>query len=378
MLSAVSVLLKIVAKGFYKEHAGLLIFLFVTFISYFFFIQILNPHIRPEEVVLYNLILGITFISSPAVTLFICSFWLIYAIKCWTYVKDQLDTDSNQFLRYSLTAFSKSNQFKLWLIVQTILLLPLVGYSVFALILGLIFKYYFIPLMILGYLSILIGLGAWKYVWYANKMREASQLTFINRVLRKWPKPQFSLFLYYLPEKLQLNFVLTKILSISVIVALLSLLHAYTTDSRLAGLLALSVVVTQAVLIFHAHTFEEKYLSMMRNLPLKRSNHFLNNALCYMFILLPEAILILFIFGLIKGVMLLSFSITTMLLMHSILYISDIAMKLYMKLVFALFVVFFILIMFNLIAPLTVLNLITAYLIFYHLYYRKEFNLKIK
>ncbi|WP_254153653.1 hypothetical protein [Chryseosolibacter indicus] len=376
MMSSANVLLKLFARGFYKEHAGLFIFLFVTFVSYFFFIQILNPHIEPDEIILYNLILGIAFISTPIVTLFIAGIWFVYAVKSCTYIMSQLLLDSNQFLRCSLTAWPKINQYKFWVLVQAAILAPLIAYSVFSFILGLIFHHYIIPIAILTYISLLVGLSALTCLVVSNRSHEVLQFHMFRKVIIPLSKPQFSLFLYYVLDEMGLTFIVTKTLSLSVSVAMLMLLDNFITDSRFSFLVVLAVSVSHAVLIFHSHAFEEKYLSIIRNLPILRVKLFLYMVLLYMLMILPEAVLIFVVFGFIKSVPLLFFGISIMILMRTIFFVHDTSGGNYIRVIFGLFVIFFILLLFDLGMFVAIVNFSLAFLFFYRLYYVKEFKLK--
>lgn len=96
------VLKKIFVSGFYRMHSGLLIFLFITFISYCFFIKTLG-HVPPEIVTYWNLIITLTIVTNPLMMVIFFIACLIYAFKSWQYVANQLREVSNEFLFMFLT-----------------------------------------------------------------------------------------------------------------------------------------------------------------------------------------------------------------------------------------------------------------------------------
>src|SRR5690606_21267979 len=131
------VLIKIFVRGFYRVHSGVFLFFFVTVLMYFFFIEVLNQtHLPPDQIVLYNLILVLTFISSPGMVALVFVVWFGLTVKSWNYVMGQMLIPSNQFLFYSSTSINKVNQFKSWFLTQLTISLPMVGYGIFSFIIG--------------------------------------------------------------------------------------------------------------------------------------------------------------------------------------------------------------------------------------------------
>src|SRR3990170_2588131 len=131
--SLTTVLIKIFVKGFYRVHSGIFLFFFVTVLMYFFFVEVLNQtHLPPDQIILYNLMLVLTLISSPVMVALVFIVWLGFTIKSWNYITGQMLIPNNQFLFYSSTSFSKVNQFKSWFIAQLTISLPIVGYGLFS------------------------------------------------------------------------------------------------------------------------------------------------------------------------------------------------------------------------------------------------------
>ncbi len=365
-----SVLVKIFARGFYREHGGFLIFLFVNVVSYCFYIQILND-IIPEQSTFFHLLVVLTFISSPGMMVVIFIVWLIYSIKSWTYVTAQLRNPAHQFLHYSITSMSPVQLFKSWFIVQTVISLPIIVYVLFSIITGIIFNHYIIPAVSTCYVLLLFIVSAFLYVNKLNTLQDVYQQPSIIRLTRKWRKPLFILFVCHLADKLKLAYVLTKVLSFSIIVGFNYLIPHEMHDLRSSGLAILVIVVAHTVLIYYSHLFENRYLSFLRNFPYRRSGLLLNFALLYSLLILPEIVWTFFAFQLDVSIGLFLFALSTSILFRMILYVLGTRMAQYVQWIFGLFMIFFIIVMFRLLWPLIFLSLVVSAKIFYRNYYKQ-------
>jgi hypothetical protein len=148
------ILLKLFASGFYRVHAGLLAFLFSTVICYCIFIIPLNEtHLEPAQRITERLIFTLSLLSSPVMMIVVFIVWFIYTFKSWQYIRQQLYLESNLFIFYSVTSFSRQKQFQSWVVVQTAILLPALAYALLTLIVGITFGYPLAPFIVLGYIT---------------------------------------------------------------------------------------------------------------------------------------------------------------------------------------------------------------------------------
>lgn len=373
MLSPVThALIKIFARGFFRVNSGLLVFLFVMLISYCFFMNTAGDVnlISAEQLTFYHFIIVITFVSSPIMTLIIFVIWLMYTIKSWLYVIGQLSIPQHQFLFYSITSTNKAKQFKSWFCVQLFIFIPVLGYWVFASVVGIVFNHYVLLAVILAYILVLASISAFLYVLIINHLIDGNKQTYLLQLSRNWHKPYFSLFIYHVFDQLKLNFVLAKMLSYLIITAaLFSFPNAYE-DLRVAGIVMLSVVTAHSIIFYHNHRFEETRLSFSKNLPYGRITLFFNLIWVYLLLILPECIWLFSRFNLMMAIQTLVFGLSTALLFRSILYGPGISMKRYLPVVFFLFVLFFWMIMFKWIVLLALTNILLSFIIFYERYYQ--------
>ena len=105
------VLIKVVANGFYQEHTGLLLSLFIVIFINFFYTSVLNQtHLTEEQIIQNALKLVITTVSEPLGVVFLFSLCFLYSVKSWQYVAGRLKRVDVQFLFYSSNALSWARQ----------------------------------------------------------------------------------------------------------------------------------------------------------------------------------------------------------------------------------------------------------------------------
>lgn len=373
MMTMTNVLLKVFGWRFYRENSGLLLFSYVSLISYCFFIKTVGNY-QPEESVFYHLMLMMTFIVSPLIMLLVFALYLIYTIKSWQYVGKQLKLESNQFLFYSITASARVIQFKTLFCVQLIISLPLIGYWLFATILGIIFKANIIPLITLAYILILAVISALLYQHWLNAVRVPGRRSILGKISERWYKPVSSLFLYYLVRNQKASLLLTKLCSCITIIGLYNAFQENETDQRVGEMIVLGIVMAHSFLIYKEHYFKEISLSFLRNMPYRRIAVWLNFALVFSVIILPEIIWVLSRFELCIAVKTILLGVSIAMVFRSLIYITGLQIYKYLTHIFFLFIVQFYVIVFNYSDLLIVLNFAIAFAVFYEYYFKARYK----
>jgi hypothetical protein len=372
MLSPLTkVLVKIFSNGFYKVHAGLLVTLFATAIIYFIFINVSDQSsLSPDEQLYYNLSLVLEFVSNPVIMGIVFIFWLLYTVKSWQYVAGQLLLTSQQFLFYSSTSLNKAHQFRSWFMVQLVIMLPIIGYGLFAFTIGFIFGHLLFPAITLLYIFLLTGISAFLYVRLINRLAKPNTQNYLFKITYKWEKPFFSLFLYHVFDNMKVSFVLTKIISGITVTGILYFFSDVSLDLRVANMAVLAVIMVHAVLIFQEHRFNETYMGFSRNLPLSRGKLFTGFIGIYLLILLPEFIWISTRFSPPIAISLSLLGLSIALLFRNLLYWLGLNMQYYLKWVGGLFFLFQFLIMYDFFWSIILLNFLLSFSIFYIYYYQ--------
>ncbi|MVM35468.1 hypothetical protein GO755_35935 [Spirosoma sp. HMF4905] len=365
------VLVKVVTNGFYREHTGLLLSLFIVIFINFFYTSVLNQtHLTKEQIILNALKLAITSVSEPLGVVFLFSLCFLYTMKSWQYVAGRLKRVDVQFLFYSSNALSQVRQVQSWSIVQLIIVLPIVALGVFAMIIGFAFGHWIIPLLIPVYLLTLILYSASYYTRLINTtVTEPANVTRLTW-LRSWPKPFFSLFLYEVIAKKRVTYAITKLASAISIVLIFTIFPDAHTDIRLFGILSLCIALAHVILIYQSSEFELFYLRFARNFPYSQWQLYCQQGALYSLLLLPEIVWFLAVGGVREGLIgtLLTLSIT--LLFRALLYGLGQRMDYYLRAVFGLFTFSLLLILFGFTELLAVGNIVAAWGLLYRYHYQ--------
>jgi hypothetical protein len=363
-------LLKIFATGFYRQHTGFLLTLFVVVFINFFYTPVLNQtHLTPEEILATALKLVLSSVSEPLGIELLGSLFLLYSWKSWQYVASRLQGVDVQFLYYSSNASPWPRQVQSWALVQLVVCLPLVVISLYAMLVGLAFGYWLIPLLLPVYLLVLlVSSGAYYTRLLNNMMAESIQ---VNRLawLRRWPKPLFSLFLYELFDKKRVPYAVTKALSLASITLLWSVFPTSGADSRLFGFLGLCSALTHVVLLYQAQEFEEFYLRFTRNFPLSRWQIIGQQVTLYTVLLLPELLALLILSSFQHGLSGAAVLLSVTLFFRALLGRVGQQLTKYLQLVFGFFLIFLFLLLFGFTNWLIVGNLVVAGRLFYRYQY---------
>lgn len=360
------VLTKIIAKGFYREHTGLLLSLFVLIFINFFYTNVLNQtHLTPEQILETALKLVISTVSEPVGVVIFFSIFFIYSLKTWQYVAGRIEGPDVQFLFYSINALSWIRQIQAWSVVHFFMSLPLIILGVYAMIVGVTFGHWIVPLLIPAYLLILNVYSAQYYIGLTNntvtKPVKSARLTW----LKNCPKPLFSLFLFEVLVKKRVTYVITKIASLASIALIFSVFPDSHSDLRLIGIISLCITLTHVILVYHSNEFEIFYLRFTRNFPYSRLQVYSQQVALYSLLLLPEIIWLFLATELTKALIGIFLMLGIMLLYRTILYRIGHNMKYYLRVVFGLFIFFLLINLFGFTALLAISNALTAWILLY-------------
>jgi hypothetical protein len=354
---------KIFVDGFYRTHAGMLVFLFVILVSYCLFINTLGT-VRPDQIDFWQFFFTISLVSNPLIMTFYLIGSSLYAYKSLKYVLSQIALPQQEFLYYSFTALSKKQQLKNWFTVQAYIFIPVLSYTLYALTIGLLFGFYLISIGILLFQALLIMACAYICLKENNCLIEANKPSLLIRISRKWNKPVFLLYSFQVFNQPKLAYALTKLLSWVLISSVLVVFADLKNDSRLLMLVTSCVVVAHAVLIYQEKVFNNRYLSFLSNFPFTKEKVFFSFCLNYLVLLLPEICWIFTNFGILTSFGLIAFTFSAILLFRSLLLLNAIQIKGFLIWVFSLFFLFYVFIMFGFGLILIPLNVIIAWILF--------------
>jgi hypothetical protein len=354
---------KIFVDGFYRTHAGMLVFIFVILMSYCLFINTLGT-VRPDQINFWQFFFTISLVSNPLILTFYLIGSSLYAYKSLKYVLNQLALPQHEFLYYSFTASTKKRQFRAWCAVQTSIFVPVLCYTLYAIAIGVVFGFYLISIGILFFQVLLIMASAYICLKESNRLIEANKPDWLIRISRKWNKPVFLLYTFQVFNQSKLAYVLTKLLSWVLISSVFVVFIDLKDNQSLLMLITSCIVVAHVVLIYQEKIFNDRYLSFLPNFPFTKGKIFFSFCLNYLVLLLPEICWIFTNFGILISLELMAFAFSTILLFRSLLLLNAIQIKGFLIRVFCLFFLFYVFIMFGLGLILIPLNIIVAWILF--------------
>lgn len=354
---------KIFVDGFYRTHAGMLVFLFVILVSYCLFINTLGT-VRPDQIDFWQFFFTISLVSNPLMMIFYLIGSTLYAYKSLKYVLSQLVLPQQEFLYYSFASATKKQQFMAWCVVQTCIFIPVLCYTLYAISIGIVFGYYLISIGILLFQVLLIMASAYICLKENNCLIEANKPGWLIRIGRKWNKPVFLLYSFQVFNQSKLAYVLTKLLSWVLISSVLLVFADLNDDSRLLTLITSCIVVAHVVLIYQEKVFNNRYLSFLPNFPFTKEKVFFSFCLNYLVLLLPEICWMFTNFGILTSFELIAFAFSAILLFRSLLLLNAIQVKGFLIWVFSLFFLFYVFILFGFGLILIPLNVIVAWILF--------------
>lgn len=364
------VLIRVFAYRFYKANAGLFLFLLVTVVMYLFFMNVLNEtHLEPAERIRYNLIFALSFMSSPYIAGVVFVAWSFYTVRSWSFMMAQVQLPEQQFLRYSVTAASTMQQFIDWCLVQLVLSLPAFVYALFCAIVGVVYHYYLVPVLLVVYVLLVVLASAALYVWYINRLGSDVGRWWMTTLTRRWKKPLFSLYLYELFYRQKLALAVTKLFSWMVLTAGIMLFGNLTADARMGGTVLLLMALAHLVVLYQWQQFENTYLSFLPNLPWLRWKRYGHALLAYLFLTLPETIWMLTQDGLFTAVGLVVLNLSAAMLLRVYLYVIPLSMSRFVTGAFYGFIVLFVLILFGGLWWTIPVMATASFILFYRGYY---------
>jgi hypothetical protein len=364
------VLTRLLAKGFYQAHTGLLLSLFILIFSNFFYTNVLNQsHLTPAQLLETALKLVVSTVSEPLGVLLFAAALFFYSAKTWQYVGARLQAPDTTFLYYSINALNRARQLRAWAVVQLAMSLPLVVLGGYAMVVGLAYGYWLVPLLIPGYLLALTAYSAWRYVGLTNNLTTTPAGSAGFTWLSTWPKPLFSVFLYEVLLRKRIPFAITKAASFISSALIPTVFPASHADLRLIGLLGLCVALSHAVLVYQASEFELMYLRFARNFPNSKMRQYGQQVTLYGILLLPEALWFFCVTAAPKALIGTLLMLGVTLLFRAVLYGLGPRMKPYLRIVFGVFIGFLLLDLFGLTGLLAAGSFLAAWgMLYFHRY----------
>lgn len=310
--------------------------------------------------------------GSPAFFAGAVVVWLLYAVKCLSFMLRFVGNPSNEFI-FTLQCVDDRKQLILLTECFTAMLAPMLVYGGVAIAVGLADGHVLLPALfaivqialcggsVIGFRSIN---GTWK-----------QPVLHVPHLLPSMPKPFMSYLLHFSLSERKGTFAGIKILSLLLLQGMVWA-NKYAVDRESICVLMMFLVSAHALLPLYYTGFMERKVSFVRNMPVARNHVLLTYLLTYAIIFLPELLFLLLnsrhAIPTGEVISLYAVALSQMMLYTSLQYMPGITTERYTGVVFVFFFASLLfLASFNL-WPLAIVEAIGTAAIFYPFYYRYE------
>ncbi|WP_223713920.1 hypothetical protein [Niabella beijingensis] len=357
-------------KPFYRENAATFVFVFTLF---FFIIGTVDgAGLFRYHYGLIKALLSIKPFFAAALVL-----WTLYARKCAVFISQHLQQPAYQFM----TIFKNRSwysRYSLFFFTNFILLLPMTFYILLVITEGVFLHLYpatFIVILFITALCLL--LPAW-HVWLLEHP-ERKVFLLHTRLTDKLPGTAFryaAILIRSVFKTQKLAWTGVKLYTCTFLYFVLKNNETGQDDLRFTFLLFSFGVLANGVFINRLRRYEDQYLSFYRGLPVRLTERFLVYAGCCMVLLMPDLVLLqllspVFIshsnavaFGL--------YAVSAPLLLVSISFIKQMALRHFIKILLLLFFAGYALMMTAGMLSVSLLFILLAIPLFAAAYYRSE------
>jgi hypothetical protein len=363
-----SILIKLFVKPFYRQHAGLFVFLFIIM---FGVVGILDGAKFTD----YHFFLIKGILQNPFLFLLVLFFWLLYSKKTEQFILNILQSPEFSFLQI-LSLLDNKKLYSLLVWIQFMLFLPIVFYILIIFAAGIYMHAYMMCIIILTYLISLILICARWYMYVIQIPGISLTIVKSKFSFKAKETPYWSFLIRYVGRDKKLLFAAIKIYSCTILYEMVVSQTRVVYDLRMILIFFSLGILGHGLLIHQLRDMEETRLVFYRTIPRTLLNRFLQYGLIYFILLLPEFITIAsltpyylhfsdaFLFTL--------FSYSLLLFLNSLLFIQFFRMKDYLKIILCIFLFIYFCVLSKSVPWLCIALFLSSIAVFFGRYYQFE------
>ena len=279
MNAITNILLKIFVARFYQRNSGFFLLLFVV---------MFGVAQNPKS---YHYQLMTSIVSSPITLLATLMAWLLYNIKCISFIHKTIYENNNIFLK-ELQAISSASLMRIFTMIEISLFAPIWIYALFTIYVGISLKHYLAAIIIGIFIIGIQWISAHLYKVAIFKQGEAFNIPKFNIPIKK----QFwAILIWHSLFTGKLKITMVKFFSFCLLFIPLVWNGSHFQLSDFVLFFQLSIA-SHAIIVYDHVKFIETRFAILRNMPIYRYKIFLLFVTAYFVLLLPEAA-ILFYYG---------------------------------------------------------------------------------
>jgi hypothetical protein len=363
-----TILIRTFVKPFYRQNGGFFIFIFIILFG-------AVGRVDGAGLFEYHFSLIRGMLKNPFVFLLILFLWLLYAKKCEQFILNILRRPDYAFLQILSTVKTKKIFVSLGM-VQILLFLPVITYAMIIVVAGIYLHAYIACGILLLYLVFICLISTGWFVYLIQNPGYSEEIKTGKFNLKSAETSYWNFFIRFIGKNKKLLFTGIKIFSCGILYGML--VNQTGTDHELNMIvLFFSLgILGHGLLIHQIRDLEETRLSFYRSIPVSLFKRFVQYAVFYFIILLPEIFTIVLLtpkhVSYPDAALFVFFGYSLLLFMHSLLFIQFFPMKAYLKIILCLYLIIYCSILFSSLFWLCLILFLSSLAIFRARYYQYE------
>ena len=331
-------MVKMLALPFYRAHA---VFLVLVYLIAFGFL-------RNTE----HIAIATYFSANTYLLLLLMLLWLVYYVRTVFYCRALITQSDNFYWLQQLVLFGRLRQVAWLSFAQFTINLPIVIYSIFITVQGMILKHWDNVLLIFIFNIIVIFVPVIFYLRVIKGVLPEENVSKLgNWFALKWAKSRALWFPLYMLHYKPLPLLMSKLLSGFIIITTFQLYFTDTYDWRFLAIGIFIAFYLSSILAYNYLQFETEQMSILLNVPLGLLQKSFQQLISLFLITLPEYLIIIHYWPLEGNFMFLLqflfFGLSTLWMLHQLMWHINFNLKKLSAHDFLVFVFVIILILFS-------------------------------
>lgn len=363
MRAILHVMIKALVMPFYKNHAGLLFFVFFLMFGI----------VESKQIVFYHQSLIYGMLSSGIFLVVVFVIWLLYQLKSLHFLLKTSDADAYSFLNL-LALLPSAQSFLYFLVISFITFLPVFVYTLAIYAMGIQQGFYDVLALVFVFQLALWLMNAWV-LNHLIRQRHVAPLLNVPALALPFQQTQTGIYAGYLFKEEKSALILSKAFSLVLIYIVKETLEP-GDDFRIVGITWLFALLSHTYLVQKLKTFEDHSLSWIRNLPVSVTKTFFSSLVLYTMLMIPELLLLTGNIGqglsLLQFILLPIFSSAFLMTVHAYLLKPNRDPDQFLTFLFWLFLGCFMLVLSKMIWVTVVALMLVSYLLFHKRFFQYE------
>ncbi len=363
MKAILHLMIKALVMPFYKNHAGLLFFVFFLMFGI----------VESTQLAFYHQSLIYGMLISGIFLLIVLTIWLFYQLKSLHFLLKTSGEDSYLFLHH-LAVIPSSQSFFCFILISFLTFIPVFVYTIAIYAIGIQHQFYTSLAIVFFFQFALWLMNAWALNYTLRNKHIEARITLPTLTL-PYQRTQLGIYAGFLFKEEKSAVILSKLFSLTLIYIIKETLEA-GDDFRIIGITWLFALLSHTYLIKKLKVFEDQSLSWTRSQPLPTTKTFTTYFFLYALLMIPELLLLTGSIGkglsFIKLFLLPAFSSAFLITIHSYLFKPHRDPDKFVTYLFWLFMICFMLVLSKLIWITAAVLLLISFLSFKKRFYIYE------